>query len=167
MVEGDLWRVTGAIGAPQPPRHAPPAHMRPQPKPAPKKVETAPVWQPMIVQEVPRRTGALLMPPPPPPAAAPQGRWRSAEPVPKFDDDVDGVEFDEDGEDGWEEEHSQQQHNPRGGQPARKRRRGGWFDKCQRLIEVILDGDMERALALAERSYCGPPRPDVPSSARG
>ena len=39
--------------------------------------------------------------------------------------------------------------------PAPATRRGGWFNKCQRLAEAILDGEWDRAHNMASEYYAG------------
>ena len=45
---------------------------------------------------------------------------------------------------------------------AQSRRRGGWFNKCQRLAVAVLRGDWDEANSLAEDFYDGPPLFDEP-----
>ena len=42
-----------------------------------------------------------------------------------------------------------------GGEGVSEIRRGGWFNRCQRLAESVLKEDWQEATTLAEELYCG------------
>ena len=95
----------------------------------------------------------LPLPPPPAPAYTPDD-LRSA-----VDDMLRELEQQQQNEDEQHQEqpgygHKRGSNSSAGGSKPKRQKRGGWFNKCQALSVLLVNGDIALATAMAQRFHC-------------